>query len=47
MGVLAGLLGALNILRPGFNEISIGQFAQLATAPLFAISYLMTKKHDG
>ena len=47
MGVLAGLLGALIILRPGFNEISIGQFAQLATAPLFAISYLLTKSMTG
>ncbi|MEL7273623.1 MAG: DMT family transporter [Pseudomonadota bacterium] len=43
MGVLAGLLGAMIILRPGFNEVSIGQLAQLATAPLFATSYLMTK----
>lgn len=43
MGVLAGLLGAFVILRPGFNELSIGQLAQLGTAPLFAISYLMTK----
>ena len=47
MGVLAGLTGALIILRPGFNEISIGQLAQLATAPLFATSYLMTKSMTG
>ncbi len=47
MGVLAGLLGALIILRPGFNEISIGQLAQLGTAPLFATSYLMTKSMTG
>ncbi|MEP4293564.1 MAG: DMT family transporter, partial [Rhizobiaceae bacterium] len=47
MGVLAGLLGALIILRPGFNEISIGQLAQLATAPLFATSFLMTKSMTG
>ena len=47
MGVLAGLLGAFIILRPGFNEISIGQLAQLATAPLFATSYLMTKAMTG
>ncbi len=46
-GVLAGLLGALIILRPGFNEISVGQMAQLATAPLFATSYLMTKSMTG
>ncbi|MEN0041941.1 MAG: DMT family transporter [Pseudomonadota bacterium] len=47
LGVLAGLLGALVILRPGFQEISIGQLAQLATAPLFAASYLMTKSLTG
>ncbi|MEE9315475.1 MAG: DMT family transporter [Rhizobiaceae bacterium] len=47
MGVLAGLLGALIILRPGFSETSIGQFAQLGAAPLFAISYLMTKSMTG
>lgn len=47
MGVMAGLLGALIILRPGFNEISIGQLAQLGAAPLFATSYLMTKSMTG
>ena len=47
MGVLAGLLGAVIILRPGFNEISIGQLAQLSAAPLFATSYLMTKSMTG
>jgi len=47
MGVLAGFVGALVILRPGFQEISIGQLAQLATAPLFATSYLMTKSLTG
>lgn len=44
VGILVGLVGALIILRPGFAEISIGQLAQLAAAPLFAISYLMTKR---
>lgn len=42
-GVVVGLLGAVIILRPGFQEISIGQLAQLGTAPLFAASFLMTK----
>ncbi|MEL6966240.1 MAG: DMT family transporter, partial [Pseudomonadota bacterium] len=46
-GVLAALLGALIILRPGFEEISIGQMAQLAAGPLFACSYLMTKSLTG
>lgn len=39
-----GLLGVFVILRPGFSEISIGQIAQVATAPLFAASMLMTKR---
>ena len=47
MGVLAGLLGALIVLRPGFQEISIGQLAQLGAAPLFAASYLVTKSMTG
>lgn len=42
--VLAGFLGALIILRPGFQEINWGQLAQLGAAPLFAISFLMAKK---
>ncbi len=46
-GVVIGLLGALVILRPGFQEVSIGQFAQLGAAPMFAISYLMTKGLTG
>lgn len=46
-GVMAGLLGALVILRPGFQEISIGQLSQLAAAPMFAASYLMTKSLTG
>jgi len=43
-GVIVGLLGALVILRPGFQEISIGQLAQLGTAPFFAASFLLAKK---
>ena len=31
------------ILRPGFREIEIGHIAQLCAAPLFAVSYLLTK----
>jgi len=44
MAIAFGLLGVFIILRPGFSEISIGQIAQLITAPLFAASLLMTKK---
>lgn len=47
LGVLAGLTGALIILRPGFAEISIGQLAMLAAAPFFTLSYLMTKSLTG
>lgn len=47
LGVLAGLTGALVILRPGFAEISIGQLAMLAAAPFFTLSYLMTKSLTG
>ena len=39
-----GLCGTAIILRPGFNEVNIGQLAQLMAAPLFAASFLLTKK---
>ncbi len=44
MGVVFGFIGALIILRPGFQTINIGQLAQLTAAPLFATSFLMAKK---
>jgi drug/metabolite transporter (DMT)-like permease len=44
VAVLAGFVGVMIIIRPGLQEISIGQLAQLATAPMFAISMLLTKK---
>ncbi len=44
MAVLAGLAGALIILRPGFQELSFGQLAQLTAAPLFAASFIIAKK---
>lgn len=40
----AGVLGAMIILRPGFQELSSGQIAQLCAAPLFAASFLLAKK---
>lgn len=46
-GVMAGFLGALIILRPGFQEINLGQLAQLCAAPLFAVSFLIAKKLTG
>jgi len=42
--IAAGLLGTMIILRPGFQEISVGQLAQLCAAPLFASSFLLAKK---
>ncbi len=42
--VLIGFGGAMIILRPGFEAISTGALAQLAAAPLFAASFLITKK---
>ena len=42
--VIAGFVGAMIIVRPGFQEISSGQLAQLAAAPLFAASFLMAKR---
>ncbi len=44
LGVVAGLAGAVIILRPGFQEISFGQIAQLVAAPMFAASFLMAKR---
>jgi drug/metabolite transporter (DMT)-like permease len=43
MAVVAGFAGAMIILRPGFQEISSGQLAQLTAAPLFAASFLLAK----
>ncbi|TNE39636.1 MAG: DMT family transporter [Alphaproteobacteria bacterium] len=43
-GVVCGLFGALIILRPGFQDISLGQLAQLCATPLFAVSFLIAKK---
>jgi drug/metabolite transporter (DMT)-like permease len=42
--VVAGFLGAIVILRPGFQTIEAGSIAQLAAAPLFAASFLIAKK---
>jgi len=46
-GVIFGLIGALIILRPGFQELNIGQLAQLISTPFFAASFLITKKLSG
>ena len=44
IAIVVGFIGVLVILRPGFQSLSIGQLAQLATTPLFALSFILTKK---
>ena len=44
LAILAALVGAMIILRPGFREVSIGHVAMLGTAILFAASYLLAKR---
>ncbi|MEL6934105.1 MAG: DMT family transporter [Pseudomonadota bacterium] len=43
LAVLAALIGALIILRPGFRELGVGHFAMLFTAIAFGASYLLAK----
>lgn len=43
LAVVAALVGALLILRPGFRELETGHFAMLLTAICFAGSYLSAK----
>ncbi len=42
--VVAAFVGVLIILRPGFEEVSIGSLAQFLAAPFFAASYLIAKR---
>ena len=44
MAVVAALVGALIILRPGFREVGPGHMAMLFTAVFFGASYLMAKR---
>ncbi len=44
VAVGVGLLGAMIVIRPGFQEISLGQMAQIGAGPLFAGSYLIAKR---
>ena len=44
ISIVIGFIGALVILRPGFQEINSGQLAQLCAAPIFAASFLMAKR---
>ena len=45
--VLAALIGAMLILRPGVREVSPGHLAMLATAVMFAVGYLLAKQLSG
>jgi len=45
--VLAALVGAVIILRPGLREIEPGHLAMLVTAILFAAGYLLAKQLSG
>ncbi|CUH76187.1 DMT family transporter [Tropicibacter naphthalenivorans] len=47
MAIVAAMVGALIILRPGFRELDAGHFAMLITALLFAVSYLLAKILSG
>ncbi len=42
--IVVALLGAVIILRPGFQEVSLGQLAQVLAAPMFAASFLLAKR---
>lgn len=41
--IVAAFVGAMIILRPGVQQITSGEMAQLMSAPLFATSYLIAK----
>ena len=43
IAILVGLAGVAIILRPGFQEIGPGQWAQILAAPLFAVSFIFAK----
>ncbi|MDA3857486.1 MAG: DMT family transporter [Roseovarius sp.] len=47
MAVVAALIGALIILRPGFREVGPGHLAMLITAVFFGASYLTAKVVSG
>lgn len=47
LAIVAALVGALLILRPGFRELDPGHMAMLLTAVFFAGSYLLAKILSG
>jgi len=44
IAVMIGVFGTLVIVRPGFIAVELGTLAQIAAAPLFAASMLVSKK---
>lgn len=44
IAIAIALAGVLIVLRPGFAAVEAGQLAQLAAAPLFAVSALLAKQ---
>lgn len=44
VAVVLGFTGTMVILRPGFIAVDLGAVAQIAAAPLFACSLLLSKK---
>ncbi len=45
--IVIAFIGAMVILRPGFQTIELGALAQLLAAPFFAASFLLAKKFTG
>ena len=45
--IVIAFIGAMIILRPGFQSIELGSLAQLLAAPFFAASFLWAKKLTG
>lgn len=44
ISIVIGFVGAVVILRPGFQELNTGQLAQLVAAPMLAASFIMAKR---
>jgi len=47
LAIVAALIGAMIILRPGFREVGPGHLAMLFTAVFFGASYLLAKMASG
>lgn len=47
LAIVAAVIGAMIMLRPGFRELSPGHMAMLAGAMMMSVSYLLTKQMTG